>query len=267
MMNIIGVLLMMWANFYDSADGQLARMTGKKTELGRILDGSASIMIFIPVYCAIVWRCYQYHTREFCWLGIDDTEQNAVAYGLLLFGVSLFSGFVCHSGQCRLSDYYRQIHLYFLNGGKGAELSTSARQQAVSDTMEWHGHWIEKGFFKTYVSYTRRQEKSTPEFQELIHALSRRYGEAGNAPQSFRDEFRRRSLPLMPLTNILTFNTRAIALYTCCLVDLPWAYFVFEILVMSVLYAYMHRCHERMCSALTRHLRYMPAVLTNPNSL
>ena len=32
--NIVGVLLLAWANFYDSADGQLARMTGKKTQLG-----------------------------------------------------------------------------------------------------------------------------------------------------------------------------------------------------------------------------------------
>ncbi|MBQ8676382.1 MAG: CDP-alcohol phosphatidyltransferase family protein, partial [Bacteroidaceae bacterium] len=39
LLNLIGVLLLMWANFYDSADGQLARMTGKKTRVGRILDG------------------------------------------------------------------------------------------------------------------------------------------------------------------------------------------------------------------------------------
>ena len=37
--NLIAMLLLAWANFYDSADGQLARMTGKKTRLGRILDG------------------------------------------------------------------------------------------------------------------------------------------------------------------------------------------------------------------------------------
>ena len=39
--NIAGVLLLMWANFYDSADGQLARMTGNKTRWGRMLDGFA----------------------------------------------------------------------------------------------------------------------------------------------------------------------------------------------------------------------------------
>ncbi len=94
-MNIIGIALMMLANFYDSADGQLARMTGKNTELGRILDGSATIIIFVPVYCVMVWRCYLHHGMEFQWMGIADTERNALVYGLLLFGISLFSGFVC----------------------------------------------------------------------------------------------------------------------------------------------------------------------------
>ena len=254
MLNILGILLMMWANFYDSADGQLARMTGKKTQLGRILDGTASIIIFIPVYCALVWRCYQHHSMEFQWLHIADTERNAAIYGLLLFGIALFSGFVCHSGQCRLADYYRQIHLFFLKGESGAEFSTSIHQQQLYDAMPWRGHLIEKTFLKTYVNYTRQQEKATPAFQRLMQRLHDLYGKAGNAPESFRNEFRKRSLPLMPLTNILTFNTRAIALYVCCLVDLPWFYFVFEIVVMSALCGYMRSRHEQMCNEFLKSL-------------
>lgn len=254
MLNITGILLMMWANFYDSADGQLARMTGKKTELGRILDGAASIIIFVPVYCAMVWRCYQHHTLEFRFLDIEETERNAVIFGLLLFCAALFSGIVCHSGQCRLSDYYRQIHLFFLKGEEGAELSTSVHQKALYDAMPWHGRLIEKTFLKTYVNYTRQQEKNTPAFQQLMSKLCGQYGAVGNAPQSFRDEFRRRSLPLMPLTNILTFNTRAIVLYICCLIDLPWLYFVFEIVVMSALCEYMRRRHEHLCQQLSASL-------------
>ncbi len=250
MFNIIGILLMMWANFYDSADGQLARVTGKKAQLGRILDGAASIIIFVPVYCALVWRCYQYHSMEFQWLHIADTERNAAIYGLLLFGIALFSGFVCHGGQCRLADYYRQIHLFFLKGESGAEFSTSIHQQQLYDVMPWRTHWIEKTFLKTYVNYTRQQEKATPAFQRLMQRLHDRYGKAGNASESFRDEFRKRSLPLIPLTNILTFNTRAITLYVCCLVDLPWFYFVFEIVVMSALCGYMCSRHEQMCNEL-----------------
>ena len=251
MLNILGILLMMWANFYDSADGQLARMTGKKTQLGRILDGAASIIIFVPVYCALVWRCYQYHSMEFQWLHIADTERNAAIYGLILFGIALFSGFVCHGGQCRLADYYRQIHLFFLKGESGAEFSTSIHQQQLYDAMPWRGHLIEKTFLKTYVNYTRQQEKATPAVQRMMLALRKKYGKENHAPQQFRDEFRRRSLPLMPLTNILTFNTRAIALYLCCIIDLPWLYFVFEIVVLSALCEYMRHKHEKMCSLLT----------------
>ena len=251
MLNIIGILLMMWTNFYDSVDGQLARMTGKKTQLGRILDGAASIIIFVPVYCALVWRCYQYHSMEFQWLHIADTERNAAIYGLLLFGIALFSGFVCHGGQCRLADYYWQIHLFFLKGESGAEFSTSIHQQQLYDAMPWRGHLIEKTFLKTYVNYTRQQEKATPAVQRMMLALRKKYGKENHAPQQFRDEFRRRSLPLMPLTNILTFNTRAIALYLCCIIDLPWLYFVFEIVVLSALCEYMRHKHEKMCSLLT----------------
>ncbi len=248
--NVIGVLLMMWANFYDSADGQLARMTGKKTQLGRILDGAASVIIFIPVYCVMVWRCYKYHALEFQWFDIEDTTYNAEVYGVLLFCIALFSGFFCHGGQCRLADYYRQIHLFFLKGQDGAELTDAARQQTVYDAMLWRGHLVEKSFQRTYVNYTRQQERATPFFQLLKSSLRREYGSEGNAPQSFRDEFRRCSLPLMPFTNILTFNTRAIALYTSCLIDLPWLYFLFEIVVMSALCEYMRRRHEAFCKEL-----------------
>ena len=36
---LLGIFLLIWANTYDSADGQLARLTGQKSELGRSLDG------------------------------------------------------------------------------------------------------------------------------------------------------------------------------------------------------------------------------------
>ena len=85
--------------------------------------------------------------------------------------------------------------------------------------------------------------------------MKQRYGSVDRVPQSFRDEFRRLSLPLMKWANILTFNTRAIVLYTCCLFDLPWLYFVFEIVIMAALCEYMRRRHERMCWELAHDLR------------
>ena len=53
---IAGIFLLMWANHYDSCDGQLARMTGKKTRWGRMLDGFAGDIWFFAIYFAICLR-------------------------------------------------------------------------------------------------------------------------------------------------------------------------------------------------------------------
>ena len=54
----------------------------------------------------------------------------------------------------------------------------------------------------------------------------------------------------MKYTNILTFNTRAIALYISLLIGEPWLYFVFEVVVMTSLFVYMRHCHEAICALL-----------------
>lgn len=252
--NIIGVLLLAWANFYDSADGQLARMTGKKTQLGRILDGAAGDVWFFCIYVVLIFRIYTHHTMEFQWLGIEDTNENQMALFIVAFSFALFSGLYCHAHQCGLSDYYRQIHLFFLKGKAGSELDNSAQQQKLYNETPWKGNFLLKLFLKSYTNYTRDQEAQTPEFQALSHQLKVTYGATENIPQSFRDEFRRRSLPLMKWTNILTFNTRAIALYISCLIDLPWLYWVFEMVVMTALYFHMRFTHERFCKQLRQQL-------------
>lgn len=253
-MNIIAVLLLAWANFYDSADGQLARMTGQKTRLGRILDGAASEVWFIPIYIALVIRFYHHHSLDFDWMGLADTATNTYVASTVLFVLVCFSGFVCHSRQCGLADYYRQVHLFFLKGEEGSELDNSVQQQHLYDTTPWKGNRLWKAFLKTYVGYTRTQERETPQFQRLMKRLTEVYGAPSKAPQHFRDRFRNGSLPLMKWTNILTFNTRAIVLYTSCLLDVPTLYFVFEIVVMTALCLYMRHEHETLCKQLTQSL-------------
>lgn len=249
-MNIIAIIMLAWANFYDSADGQLARMTGKKTRLGRILDGAASQVWFIPIYLAIVYRFYYHHSREFAYLGISDTETNSIIAACIFLACVLYSGFVCHSRQCGLADYYRQIHLFFLKGEAGSELDNSEQQQRIYDNTSWQDNKLWKVFLKTYVGYTRKQEKQTPCFQRLMDALRKEYGAIENIPQAFRNKFRSLSLPLMKWTNILTFNTRAIVLYVTCLLDLPWLYFLFEIIILGALCRWMNKRHENICSSL-----------------
>lgn len=252
--NLIAVLLLAWANFYDSADGQLARLTGQKTRLGRILDGAAGDVWFIPIYVALAYRFYVHHDLEFGVLGIENNVQNTLIATMIFVCIGLYSGFSCHSSQCRLADYYRQIHLFFLKGVEGCELDTYAQQQKIYKETSWRGNFLWKVFLWLYVDYTKKQEACTPCFQALMAKLYEKYETSKRIPQVFRERFRELSLPMMKWANMLTFNMRAIVLYAACLIDLPWLYFVFEIVVMSIVYRYMHACHERFCKQLCDEL-------------
>lgn len=233
--NIAGVLLLMWANFYDSCDGQLARMTGKKTLWGRILDGFAGDVWFFSIYLAIILRLWNQN------IPFTDTPWT---FWILI--VAAFSGFICHGRQCALADYYRNIHLFFLKGKQGSELDNFKQQREKFHALSWKTDLWQKAFLFFYGNYTHGQEKQTPQFQRFFAKLKQVYGD--DIPQEFRDRFRAQSKPLMPFTNILTFNTRAIALYISCLIDMPYLYFLFEIIVMTSLYVYMRNLHENMCA-------------------
>lgn len=90
--------------------------------------------------------------------------------------------------------------------------------------------------------------------QELRRELRERFPD-GKIPASFRDEFRRMSLPLMKYTNILTFNWRTIGLFITLFAGLPWLYFMYELTLLNLLAVYMIVRHERLCRVLTSQLR------------
>ena len=239
---IIGILLLMWANHYDSCDGQLARMTGKKTRWGRMLDGFAGDIWFFTIYAAICLRLINQP------LPFGIGADSHLTWGVSIWLIAVFSGTVCHSKQCTLADYYRNIHLFFLKGKAGSELDNFKQQREIFYSLPWKGNFWWKAFLYFYGNYTRQQEQMTPNFQRFYAMVQQQYGDA--IPQELRDEFRKGSLPLMKYTNILTFNTRAIALYISLLIGEPWLYFIFEIVVMTALFVYMRHQHEALCARL-----------------
>ena len=238
--NVWGVVLLMFANFCDSTDGQLARLTGKKTLVGRVLDGFSGDVWFFAIYVAIIVRMWH---QPIPFLGGET-------WGIFIFLICLYAGVWCHSPQSSLADYYRQIHLYFLLGKKGSELDDSASQMKKYEELTWTGNFIGKIFYKNYAAYCRSQEKRTPKFQAFFREVKKQYPDAEQMPQSLRDKFRKGSLPLMKYTNLLTFNSRAIIIYITCLAGVPYLYPLMEITVFNVMYVYMHKKHEKLCGEL-----------------
>lgn len=229
--NTAGLLLLILANSFDSADGQLARMTGQYSRLGRILDGLAGNLWFITIYACICLRTI----KTIPWFADRPWA---------VWILAICAG-TCHSVQAAMADYYRQMHLQCVNGK--SELETSKRLS----TGLAHAHGIKRLTLKIYITYTRCQERYTPAASRLIDRLAALYPD-GNIPAPLRHEFRRGSLPLMKFTNILTFNWRSICLACTLLCGAPWVYFAIELTAFNAILVYMVAQHERMCRTLLK---------------
>lgn len=237
--NIIGMLLLVWANSFDSADGQLARMTKQYSRLGRILDGLSGDIWFATIYVAICLR-------------ENMTSDFFMAHTWLIWVIAVVTG-LCHAKQAAMADYYRQFHLYFLKGKEGSELDNAddLRRQLDSESAS-AGFW-KRLTMTTYYNYTRQQEATAPAMQQLRAALRRRFPD-GDIPSAFREAFREASLPLMKYTNILSFNWRCIALFVALFARMPWLYFAFELTVLNGLLVYMVVRHEKICRRFVNEL-------------
>ncbi len=230
--NVAGMALLVWANSFDSADGQLARMTKQYSRIGRILDGMAGDLWFASIYIAICLR--ENYTSDFF-----------MAHPWLIWVIAVVTG-LCHAKQAAMADYYRQFHLYFLKGEEGSELENAEGLKKKLAALSWSRNFWQKLVLTFYTNYTVSQEAMTPSMQRLRRAIAERWPD-GRIPHTFRRDFRRASLPLMKYTNILSFNWRTIALFTAIFACMPWLYFAFELVILNLLLVYMVVRHERIC--------------------
>ena len=230
--NILGACLLILANSFDSADGQLARITHQYSRVGRILDGLSGDIWFAAIYAAICLR-------------ENVTSEFFSAHHWVIWVVAAGTGFF-HATQAAMADYYRQFHLYFVKGKEGSELDSAQDLWVKFHALSWRHNFFQKLGLMFYTNYTTGQEKRTPWMQKFRRLLKSRFGD--EVPQGLREEFRAQSKPLMKYTNMLSFNTRTIALFVAILIfQMPWLYFAFELTVLNIMLVYMMWRHERIC--------------------
>lgn len=229
---LTGVFLMIAANVLDCVDGQLARLTGVKSEIGRILDGIAGDIWFITIYIGLALRLT--HLTGTAWWFAP-----AVASGL------------SHLVQANITDYYKTLHLYFTSKEKGKEF---ANLQQVKQQHKSLPNGIHKAFYLLYEGYTGVQERLTPKLQQLLQTIHHTYGD--DIPENIRLEFRRKSRKLMKrYVDMMTFNGRTIVLFAAVLSGYVWVYFVYEILVLNTVLRLAMHGYEKMCSQIENNIR------------
>ena len=172
---VYGILCLVFANILDCVDGQLARLTGIKSKIGRILDGFAGDIWFATIYLCLAARLA--HETGSYWF----------------FALAVLSA-MSHLLQANITDYYKTLHLYFISKEKGSEFQ-SLEQVVAQHKQTKYG--ITKFFYLLYRWYTLIQVKATPVLQQMLHNLHSRYGD--DFPPEVRTDFRRESKHLMRL--------------------------------------------------------------------
>ncbi len=237
--NLFGVLLVILANILDSTDGQMARLTGQKTALGRILDGTSSTLWYIAMYIAVC-----------CKLQDDPIPfLNGPQWGWIIWAIAIVCGLLGHAQQCTMADRYRNIHLFFLKNRHGDELRRSEDITKQRLALPREGAYLQKITLFVDGIFTLSQEKITPTFQKLL----RGYLDAEEETrESIRQDYLTGSRRYIQLTNVLTFNARAYLFFLLVLLNVPLLYFVLEFIGFGALKIYTQRSYEALSLELLK---------------
>lgn len=229
--NLLGMLLWVICNIFDSADGQLARMTGSTSELGRILDGLGGSFVFFSMYVHI---CFRY-------------VEGGGSLGWWILPVAVLAGFF-HSVQSAMADYFRNAYLRYGARESKGELTTAAAVEREYRSVSWSRNPLRKLSLRIYLNYTRQQEYFSPAFQRFRAYVESTWN--GDPPADFRQRYREVNRPLLKYFNYLTINGRVLTLFAFVALGIPAYFFPLEIVGMTILLVIVMRTQERRISRL-----------------
>lgn len=234
-LNVIGMVLLVWANSYDSADGQLARMTQQYSRLGRFLDGLAGDLWFVAIYVAIALRASEtvlFDERKYlAWILV-------VAAGL------------SHLVQASIADRFRQFHLFLVKNGKNSELE--AASDLKSEFAAGRKTFFGSISFYAYYAYTKIQEAFSPDLIPVVKKM--KADEEAYAASDTFGKFREMSFPLCKWENFLTFNWRCIFLFVCLFLSRPWLFPLAELTLFNIVLIYLVVRHRIICRKMLSFL-------------
>jgi phosphatidylglycerophosphate synthase len=148
-LNLIGWALFIVSDLFDSADGQLARLRGTSTRLGRMLDGMSDSARFVNLYAHLAARLI---------IGAGWPVSGAIA----LAAVALLS----HSWQASAVDFVRHAFLAMSNTGTdrgSSELELPEDLTGTSIAARLYGMYVRQQarMFPATIELERRRRQGT----------------------------------------------------------------------------------------------------------
>jgi len=221
--NLAGVGLFVASDFFDSADGQLARLRGTSSRFGRVLDGLSDTARFLNLYVHLFARLVV--VLGWRWPA------------LVLVGVAIWS----HSLQGAAVDFAKNAYLELGPGGGGeADLPEDLGGEKLGETPSRVAR-------RLYRAYVRRQVLMFPVTSRTLQAGRR----AGRAPAD-RERWARRQARVLPVLTLIATNIRFLLL-AAAVVAGHVAWFLWATAVpMNLVMIGAVVVHERTAAALER---------------
>jgi phosphatidylserine synthase len=225
--NIAGMVLHVFANALDNADGQLARLTHQESRKGRIIDSVADHLVFASVYIHLTLRCAFGGASPAIWL--------------LALGAA-----ISHALQGAAADYYRNTFLYFT--GTRTEIDSSSALRSDYRKLRWRQRAWDKLLLALYSNFTLQQEILAPRLKKLRDRASELF--QGQIPGWLQARYQNLAGPMLKWWRLLMTNTRMLVLFALLLIGWPIYFFWFELIPLNLLFVYLIFREETMAESM-----------------
>lgn len=203
----------------DSADGQLARMTGRATELGKVLDGGAGYVTHAAIYLAIAAG------------PLHRGGGSAVVIWMMLAGIASI-------GHAQMYEYHRTVYTSVVGGGR-------VPHQEPARVAPWL-----RGFYRGYLF----MQRSLIGLHAEVEAALARRAIAGVLSGEDRNRYREHFYAPVRGWNLLGDNTRFYAIGVLAWFHRIDLYFAFILLPMNLafvaLWLWQRRADQRFLASL-----------------
>lgn len=240
-LNIIGMILHVWANLLDNVDGQLARLLNQKSRTGRVIDSVFDHLIFLSIYIHLGLRC------------LFEGASPAIAALVLAAGLS-------HALQGAAADYFRNAYLYFVKGRARADWDSTQSLRQEFRQLRWRTDPWDKLMLALYINFTWQQEFLSPRLRRLRDVAEHEF--PVGVPNDLREHYRENAKPMLRWWGLLMTNTRMFFLFLFLILDRPAWFFWMELTIMNALLAVVIIRQEAMARSLVGDITRPEAVVS-----
>jgi phosphatidylglycerophosphate synthase len=229
----LGLGFMVLHSALDAADGQLARVTGRTSPLGRLVDGLCDNVTFVAIYLAIVLG-YAFHGG---------------AHPVLVLLMAAAAGF-SHSTHCALTEFERML---FLNYVFGTHDTVAERPEPLRRGLAGETRFLRRALWRLQINYSLQQRG----FLRSSDALERQWAAAVAARPELRawfaGRYRSANERMLRFWPLLGPNSHKVALVTAAFVAALWPagpgmvlYLCYDLIVLNVVTAVLILVQRRL---------------------